>query len=443
MAIISAKDLGLEALRAKVNKAYGGGVSSAASARQMGSFRISTGSVALDLALGVETGGRGGIPVGQIAMFLGEKSSGKTTAALKCIASAQRSCARCYRPANGLQLSAATDSEGNAILRDDGKPRMILSGSCDCYAKGLWKPRSPTSFENKKAEAEWQAVLAGYTANSYLTVVVAYFDIENALDLGWAAQNGVFLDVMEHTRTGNAEEAIDIADEFIKSGVVDLLIIDSIAAMVPQTEIDASVEDWQQGLQARLVNKMVRKLVGNAATVSAQLGKYVTQIWINQYRDKIGAMAGAGKTTPGGKGQRFATSVEVEFWTSDKVEEVMPGFSELAKDDQVKHVTSKRVNFTVVKNKTAADGVKGSFKLAVKNDGEVKAGDVMEYEYVFKLAMQLGLIQKTGIKYTFRGKDFTSQSAVNALMIGNPSVWEWTKAQILDSLAGNKPKKDA
>lgn len=433
----------LAALRNKVNKAYSGSVSSSASNRKNSAYRISSGSLALDFGCGVEPGGSGGLPVGRISMFLGEKSSGKTTVALKIIAQAQRLCSHCYRPAADWKAVPAIDASGQPLLTEDGEPVMVAEGRCDCYKKGLWRPKKP-EMEKKAEQEAWAARLLELTENSYEPYQVVYLDVEDALDIGWAAQNGVNLDLMEHIVPGYAEQAIDLAAEYVKSGVVDLLIIDSIAAMVPMKELESSAEDWQQGLQARLTNKMVRELVGSAATSRTTHQKFLTQIWINQFREKIGAMVGAGKTTPGGKGQRFATSIEIEFFTSDAEEEVIQQTTALAKDDQMKRITEKRINFTVIKNKTGPDRIKGSFRMAVVDRDLIKAGDIMEQEYLLKLAMSLGLVEKKGpTKYIFRGKEFTSQSAVNQLLCSNPGVMAWTKAQILDIMAGHKkPAKE-
>ena len=438
------KGAALAALRAKVNSAYDGEVSQPATGRKNPDLRLSTTSIALDFALGVEPGGSGGIPVGQVSMFLGEKSSGKTTAALKVIGHAQRLCARCYRPATNLTLEKLFDEDGAPVLNSSEEPMHYLSGKCDCHKVGLWRPKKP-EMKTKKDEEAWAATQAALNENSFEAVCVVYMDVEHALDLGWAKQNGVILEVLEHVVPGTAERSIDLADEYVRSGIVDILVLDSIAAMVPQKEIETSAEEWQQGLQARLVNKMVRKIIGSASSVRTTHRKFVTQIWINQYRDKIGGGPfGGGKTTPGGKGQRFATSVEVEFFTSDAEEEIVSDFSAMGKDDQVKHVVRRRVNFAVVKNKTAPAGIKGSFRMATADVAEIKAGDILEQEYMFKLAVALGLVEKKGpTKYVFRGKEFVSQSAVNQLLVSNPSVWAATRVQVLDILAGHKKPKEA
>jgi recombination protein RecA len=436
---ISSNSVALSNLRSKVNKAYKGKVSSGAKMRRSPTTRISTGSLALDLAAGVEPGGSGGLPIGQITMFLGERSSGKTTVTLKVIANAQRMCSRCYRLAVDVKPVRLLDAEGNPVKNEDGDEIWYLTGKCDCYTKALWAPRAPEAFKTKEEEKVWNQYLAELKANSFDSFNIVYLDVENALDLQWAAWNGVFLETMEHIIPGYGEQGIDLADEFVKSGVVDLLVIDSIAALVPSKEIEESSEDWQQGLQARLVNKMVRKVVGSSSTVRANNDKFVTQIWINQFREKIGAQPGAGKTRPGGKGQGFATSVEFEFWKSDPEEEVVHQTASLAAADQMKQVTRVRINFKNVKNKTAKAEMKGSFKMSVIDRGELKASSVIEQEYILKLAMSLGLVTKiSSAKYTFRGREFTSQSAINAMIVGSPEVLAWTKATILDTMAGHR-----
>lgn len=424
----------LSALRSKVNTAYKGEIAAPASSRTIHNPRVTTGSIALDYAMGVEPGGIAGLPLGRVTMFLGQRSSGKTTSALKVVANAQRLCSRCYRLAHDVRVAKILTAAGAHALDDNGRELHELQAECDCYAKGLWKPATP-KFAKKSEETAWQEQLAEYTINSYESFSVAYFDVEDALDLDWARRNGVILEVLEHLVPSSAEQCIDVGDEYLKSGAIDLLVLDSIAAMVPMAEKEASTEDWQQGLQARLVNKMVRKFVGDAAEVKMRDGKLVTQLWINQYREKIGM---GGKTTPGGKGQNFATSVEVEFFSSDFKEEFDIGFLSQSKTDQVKVATEVRTNFNVVKNKTAKPKIKGSYRMALRDDGVIKASDVLEQEYMFKLASHYELIEKKGNKYIFRGREFTTQSAINALIVSEPAVAEWTRREVLERLAGYK-----
>lgn len=434
---MSSKSTKLAALRSKVNKSYQSHVSGAGTHREW--VRISTGSLALDYAYGINSDGTGGPAVGVVHGLVAWESNGKTTVALKMIAAWQRHCARCYRPAKNVHEAQVLNDDGTPFLDADGQEQWMLSGECDCYTQGIWKGPAEPNYKGKVSEKKEQKeafakLLEDLKGNSFEGMVCVYVDQENALDLMWAKKQGVFLRSMEHIVPGYAEQTIDIVDEYLRSAAVDLLVVDSIAAMVPMTEIEESSEDWQRGLQARLINKAVRKWVGSSAMVATQYEepRLVTQVWIQQWRNTMSSFGGS-KVMPGGNGQRFALATLMEFYISDRDVEKVKQFDALAEKDKAEVTYSARINVQGKKNKTAPVR-KTSFRMAFIDDEEMKAGDVLELEYVFKMAMSLGVIERSGSKYKFRGKQFTSQSAIQNLMARNDMVMAWTKREILKVL---------
>ena len=426
----------LSALRAKVNDSYNASVTTAGKFREL--RRAPTGIVSLDYALGSSLDGIGGIPIGHITGLVGWQSHGKTTIALKAVAGLQRLCANCSRPAANVHAVPVLGEDGTPLLDEDGDPVYELAGKCKCYADGEWAPQPPLfkgkASERKAQKEAWAEYLAEVEKNSFEGMVVVYADQENTLDVEWAKKQGVFTECIEHFIPGFAEQCIDVVDEYIKSGAVDVIVVDSIAAMVPSKEIEDTSENWQQGLQARLINKAVRKWVGSASSVSTENGGHpVTQIWVQQWRQKIGPFGG--KVMPGGNGQLFAYSVLMEVIKTD-VETIDEAVfvAAVSKDDVVKVDRTARFRVKPSKKNKTAPQRQASFRMALIDDEDMKAGDVLQLDYVFKLAMQLGIVDRDGSKYMFRGKKFTSQSGVMALMATNETVFDWTKREVMKAL---------
>jgi len=213
---------------------------------------ISTGSLALDLALGI-----GGLPRGRVVEIFGPESSGKTTLALHAVASVQKS---------------------------------------------------------------------GGTA--------AFIDAEHALDAGWARTCGVNTDELLISQPDNGEQALEIADTLVRSGAVDLVVIDSVAALVPKAEIEGEMGDSHVGMQARLMSQALRKLTGTISKTKT------TVIFINQLHEKIGVMFGSPITTTGGKALKFYASMRLDV---AGIEQIKNGTD----------VIGRRVRVKVVKNKVA------------------------------------------------------------------------------------------
>lgn len=341
--------------------------------------RLSSGSLALDYALG------GGVPVGRAILFWGDKSGGKTTAAIRIAAVNHNLCRNCLRPAKNIEVIPPTKEE----LAEDPDARWSAVGECTCFAEGLFVPEPPHKQTNEKAKdftaryTQWREAL---TKNSYEEFVVAWVDPEDAFHKDWAEDVGLDTRRLLYVRPATGEEAVDIVHTIITVGDVDLLVVDSLAHFTPRAEYEASADDWQQGLQARIVNKGVRKFIGGGVIHKRQSDTAgTTQIWMNQTRLNIACKFGDPTVKPGGKGQEFAVHVEIRFMPS-KVEAVEEKYGSDKETTTIPQV--ERVNLKVTKNKTASTfGVHETYKQAMRGNEGVPAGTVLEDEHLFKLVM--------------------------------------------------------
>lgn len=230
----------LTALRAAANKKYGAGTIQLAGRRKpMPVPRLTSGSLSYDFALG------GGFPVGHITILRGPESSGKTTDATRAAGLAQEVCANCYRrPPGGIALGEHIDQETGEVV-------PVAEATCDCVRTGLYEPRIREGEDGNAFKARQKHM----QENSFDEFRVAFLDVEGTFDDDWARSLGCDPDRLVKARPSCAEEAIDLHDDLVRTGSVDLIILDSLAAMTPSTEIEASAMEWQQGLQARLLNK--------------------------------------------------------------------------------------------------------------------------------------------------------------------------------------------
>ncbi len=297
---------------------------------------IPTGSLSLDLALGV-----GGYPRGRIVEIYGPEASGKTTLALHAIAEAQK--------------------QGG---------------------------------------------------------IAAFIDAEHALDPNYARALGVDLDNLLISQPESGEQAMDIAETLVRSGAVDLIVVDSVAALVPQAEITGEMSDTQVGLQARLMSKAMRKLVG-------VLSKSKTcAIFINQVRHKIGVMFGSPETTPGGLALKFHASVRLDIRR----------IATLKAGDQA---IGNRVRVKIVKNKLAPPFREAEFDI-IYGKGISREGELID------LGLQLGVIQKSGSWYSFAGQQLgQGLEKVRKLLEENTELRNKIEMKIKEALAPEKAESPA
>lgn len=392
--------------------------------------KVPIGPLRLDHALG------GGLDMGGIHSFYGEKSGGKTTTAMRAVGACQKLCRNCYRPAQEV-VSEPPSAE---VLLENPLARWVAKGKCTCFSEGIYVPDIP-EFKDEKGKKlavnsgkysdalqRWKDQLA---QNSYEEFVTAWIDLELSFDAKYAGMNGVDARRILLFRPESAEAAIDMYHAMARTVEVDLIVFDSIAQMAPNKEIEASAEEWQQGLLARLVNKMSRQIVSDGSMVANQ-GRTVTQIWINQTRQKIGVMYGDPSVKPGGKGQEFAVHVEVKFLGSKReMEEIVYGAKD--KGEVLDRPISETFRFNITKSKAGnTRDVGGSYTVRLHSTEAGKAGELIEVEDVFKMAMHFLVQQDPKSKmYMLGGSEFSSQKDLLGKLRDDAAFLGSTKATLL------------
>ncbi len=330
------RDKALDAALLNIEKQYGKG-----SVMRLGDETraplevIPTGSIALDVALGL-----GGLPRGRVVEIYGPESSGKTTVALHAVANAQ--------------------SAGG---------------------------------------------------------IVAFIDAEHALDPDYAKALGVDTDALLVSQPDSGEQALEIADMLIRSGALDLIVIDSVAALVPRAEIEGEMGDSHVGLQARLMSQALRKMTG------ALNNSKTTMIFINQLREKIGVMFGSPETTTGGKALKFYSSVRLDV---RRIETLKDGTD----------MVGNRTRVKVVKNKVAPPFKQAEFDI-MYGKGISREGGLID------VGVDAGLVRKAGAWYTYEG-DQLGQGKENSrtFLKDNPDLANELEKKILEKL-GVGPQVDA
>ena len=322
------REKSLDAALAQIERAFGkGSVMRLGDETRVPIEVIPTGSIALDIALGI-----GGLPRGRVVEIYGPESSGKTTVALHAVANAQR--------AGGI---------------------------------------------------------------------AAFIDAEHALDPDYAQKLGVDTDALLVSQPDTGEQALEIADMLVRSGALDILVIDSVAALVPRAEIEGEMGDSHVGLQARLMSQALRKMTGALSNTGT------TAIFINQLREKIGVMFGSPETTTGGKALKFYASVRLDV---RRIETLKDGGDAVGNRTRVK----------VVKNKVAPPFKQAEFDI-IYGQGISREGSLID------VGVEQGIVRKSGAWYTYEG-DQLGQGKENAraFLRDNPDLANEIEKRILEKL---------
>ncbi|HEX8377819.1 MAG TPA: recombinase RecA [Pedobacter sp.] len=316
----------------KLEKSYGKGTIMKLGDTAVDSIEaISTGSLTLDIALGI-----GGLPKGRVIEIYGPESSGKTTLAIHAIAEAQK--------------------------------------------KGG---------------------------------IAAFIDAEHAFDKYYAKKLGVDIENLLISQPDNGEQALEIADNLIRSGAIDIIVIDSVAALVPKAEIEGEMGDSKMGLQARLMSQALRKLTGTISKTGCCC------IFINQLREKIGVMFGNPETTTGGNALKFYASVRLDIRRTSQI-----------KDSE--EVSGNRVKVKVVKNKVAPPFRIAEFDIMF-GQGISKAGEIID------LGVEFEIIRKSGSWFSYNDTKLgQGRDAVKQLILDNPELMDELEQKIRETVTGEK-----
>ncbi|MBP9151860.1 MAG: recombinase RecA [Flavobacteriales bacterium] len=240
--------------------------------------------------------------------------------------------------------------------------------------------------------------------------IAAFIDAEHAFDRFYAAKLGVDIDNLLISQPDNGEQALEIAENLIRSGAIDIIVIDSVAALTPRAEIEGEMGDSKMGLQARLMSQALRKLTGTISKTGCVC------IFINQLREKIGVMFGNPETTTGGNALKFYASVRLDI---RRVGQIKAG----------EDVTGNRARVKVVKNKVAPPFRKAEFDI-MYGQGVSKVGEIID------LGVEIGIVKKSGSWFSYgetrlgQGRD-----AVKDLLLDNPELMEELEGKIKDAIA--------
>jgi recombination protein RecA len=239
--------------------------------------------------------------------------------------------------------------------------------------------------------------------------IAAFIDAEHAFDRFYAANLGVDIDNLYISQPDNGEQALEIAEQLIRSSAIDLVIVDSVAALTPKKEIEGDMGDSAVGLQARLMSQALRKLTSTISKTNT------TCIFINQLREKIGMMFGNPETTTGGNALKFYASVRLDI---RKVTTLKDGDTPIGNQVRVK----------VVKNKVAPPFRKAEFEITF-GEGISKVGEILD------LGVEYGIIQKSGSWFSYQGSKLAQgRDATKVLLKDNPELCDELEAQIMEKL---------
>ncbi|MDI1472294.1 MAG: recombinase RecA [Thermodesulfovibrio sp.] len=245
--------------------------------------------------------------------------------------------------------------------------------------------------------------------------VAAFIDAEHALDVNYASKLGVDIENLLISQPDTGEQALEVTETLVRSGAVDIIVIDSVAALVPKAEIEGEMGDSLPGLQARLMSQALRKLT--AAISKSQ----TVVIFINQLRQKIGVMFGNPETTPGGTALKFYASMRLDIRKTDTLKEGQD-------------TTGGRVRVKIVKNKVAPPFKQAEFDIYF-NEGISKTGEILD------LAVEKGIIEKSGAWYNYNGTRF-AQGRENAkeYLKNHPEIFNEIYKKVFDAYGLKQPK---
>ena len=240
--------------------------------------------------------------------------------------------------------------------------------------------------------------------------IAAFIDAEHAFDRFYAERLGVDVENLLISQPDNGEQALEIADQLIRSSAIDILVVDSVAALTPKAEIEGDMGDNKVGLQARLMSQALRKLTSTISKTNT------TCIFINQLREKIGVMFGNPETTTGGNALKFYASVRLDI---RRITSIKDG-------DQV---IGNQVRVKIVKNKVAPPFRKAEFEITF-GEGISKVGELVD------LGVEYGIIQKSGSWFSYQGSKLAQgRDATKALLKDNPEVCEEIEALIMKAIS--------
>lgn len=246
--------------------------------------------------------------------------------------------------------------------------------------------------------------------------IAAIIDAEHAFDQFYAQNLGVNIKDLLISQPDNGEQALEIADNIIRSGAVDLVVVDSVAALTPKAEIEGEMGDSQMGLQARLMSKALRKLTASISKAKC------TCIFINQLRDKIGVMFGNPETTTGGNALKFYSSVRIDIRRASQIKEG-------------EEVIGNRVKVKVVKNKVAPPFRRAEFDI-MYGQGISKVGEILD------LAVEQNIIKKSGSWFSYgETKLGQGRDAVKQIIADNSELMNELEQKIKDILGSNNPEE--
>ena len=243
--------------------------------------------------------------------------------------------------------------------------------------------------------------------------IAAFIDAEHAFDRFYAAKLGVDVDNLFISQPDNGEQALEIADQLIRSSAIDIIVIDSVAALTPKKEIEGDMGDSAVGLQARLMSQALRKLTSTVAKTNT------TCIFINQLREKIGVMFGNPETTTGGNALKFYASVRLDIRRTNNI-----------KDGD--NIIGSQVRVKVVKNKVAPPFRKAEFEITF-GEGISKIGEIID------LGVEYEIIKKSGSWFSYKDSKLAQgRDATKQLLQDNPELCEELEAAIMKAIADHK-----